>query len=269
MFKDKKEKLDKIIQPDGKTVIIPMDHGVSCGPIKGIESPKTAVKKITNGGADAIIGHLGFYIRGYLSNNIQNEEPFVMPSYIMHLSASSDLSPKKNYKVLVNSVETAAELGAGGVSVHVNIGADNEPEMLIDMGKVAQECLKYGMPLLAMMYPRGHEIDNPKDVKYAKIAARIGAELGADIIKTVYTGSPETFKEVVDGCPVPVVIAGGAKGDDLKCLEMIEGAIKAGGAGVSIGRSAFSHSDPIKMTQAVRAVVHERKTAEEAIELLR
>lgn len=264
MLKNKQEKLNKIIQSDGKTVIIPMDHGVSGGPLKGIECPKTAVENIAAGGADAIIGHLGFYLHGYLPK----KEEIDNTCYIMHLSASSDLSPRKNYKVLVNSVEMAARLGADGVSVQVNIGDDNEPEMLMDMGKVAQECLKYGMPLLAMMYPRGHEIDNPTDVKYAKIAARIGAELGADIVKTVYTGSPETFKEVVDGCPVPVVIAGGAKGDDLKCLQMIEGAIKAGGAGVSIGRSAFSHANPTKMTQAVCAIVHRGKTAQEAMGML-
>ncbi len=264
MLKNKQEKLNKIIQSDGKTVIIPMDHGVSCGPIKGIGCPQKAVEDIAAGGADAIIGHLGFYLHGYLpaKENIGNT------CYIMHLSASSDLSPRKNYKVLVNSVEMAAKLNADGVSIHVNIGDDNEPEMLMDMGKVAQECLKYGMPLLAMMYPRGHEIDNPTDVKYTKIAARIGAELGADIVKTVYTGSPETFKEVVDGCPVPVVIAGGAKGDDLKCLQMIEGAIKAGGAGVSIGRGAFSHANPTKMTQAVHAIVHGGKTAQEAMGIL-
>jgi predicted phospho-2-dehydro-3-deoxyheptonate aldolase len=261
MLKDKKEKLAKIIK-NGKTVIIPMDHGVSSGPLKGIENPCQAVENIAAGGADAIIGHLGFYLHGYKNCNVDT-------AYIMHLSASSDLSPRKNYKVLVNSVETAAELGVDGVSIHVNIGDENEPEMLKDMGRVAQDCLKYGLPLLAMMYPRGHEIDNPNDVKYAKIAARIGAELGADIVKTVYTGSAETFKEVVDGCPVPVVIAGGAKGDDLKCLEMIEGAIKAGGAGVSIGRNAFAHDDPVKMTAAVKAVVHEGKTAEEAVELLK
>lgn len=264
MLKNKQEKLNKIIQSDGKTVIIPMDHGVSCGPIKGIECPQKSVEDISVGGANAIIGHLGFYLHGYLPA----KEKIGNTSYIMHLSASSDLSPRKNYKVLVNSVEMAAKLNADGVSIHVNIGADNEPEMLMDMGKVAQECLKYGMPLLAMMYPRGHEIENPNDVKYAKIAARIGAELGADIIKTVYTGSPETFKEVVDGCPVPVVIAGGAKGDDLKCLQMIEGAIKGGGAGVSIGRGAFSHANPTKMVQAVHAIVHEGKTAQEAMGIL-
>ncbi|MFH1564367.1 MAG: class I fructose-bisphosphate aldolase family protein [bacterium] len=265
MLKNKQEKLNKIIQSDGKTVIIPMDHGVSGGPLKGIECPKTAVENISAGGADAIIGHLGFYLHGYLDKQKETQK---LPVYIMHLSASSDLSPRKNYKVLVNSVEMAAQLGADGVSVQVNIGGDNEPEMLMDMGKVAQECLKLGMPLLAMMYPRGHEIDNPNDVKYAKIAARIGAELGADIVKTVYTGSPETFQEVVDGCPVPVVIAGGAKGDDLKCLQMIEGAIKAGGAGVSIGRGAFSHANPTKMTQAVHAIVHGGKTAQEAMGML-
>lgn len=260
---DKRKKMAKLIKPDGKIFMTPMDHGMSSGPLNGIESPMQAVKNLSDGGSDIIVGHLGFYLHGFKKVE-QNTT-----AYMMHLSASSDLSPKINYKVLVNTVEMAVELGADGISIQVNIGAECEPEMLRDFGKVSQECIKYGMPLLAMIYPRGHEIKNPNDVKYAKIAARIGAELGADIVKTVYTGSPETFREVVEGCPIPVLISGGTKGDDFKCLEMVEGAMKAGSAGVSIGRNIFSHSEPVKMAQAVCSIVHGGKTAREAIEILR
>jgi len=99
-----------------------------------------------------------------------------------------------------------------------------------------------GHPLLAMMYPRGPKIKDPCDVKVVKHAVRIAAELGVDIIKTNYTGDAKSFKEVVDGAMgVPVVIAGGAKGSDMETLEMVEGAIKAGAAGVAMGRNAFQH----------------------------
>src|SRR5690606_34775819 len=116
-----------------------------------------------------------------------------------------------NHKVLVTSVEKALKLGADAVSVHVNVGSEREPEMLIKLGTVAEICDDWGMPLIAMMYPRGEKIKDEHDPEVVKLAARAGAELGADIIKTNYTGDPETFREVVKGCPVPVVIAGGPK----------------------------------------------------------
>ena len=104
------------------------------------------------------------------------------------------------------------------MSVHINIGADDEARMLEDLGKVAIECMTWGMPLLAMMYPRGATIEDEKDVAVVKHAARVGAELGADIVKCPYTGCPETFREVVEGCTVPVVIAGGSKLSDKETL---------------------------------------------------
>ncbi len=116
--------------------------------------------------------------------------------------------------------------------------------MLQGLGYVAGKCDEWGIPLLAMMYPRGKKVRSEYDVDVVKHAARIGAELGADIVKTNYTGSPETFKEVVEGCPVPVIIAGGPKMDSEKeLLEMIEGSLEAGGKGVAIGRNVFQSQD--------------------------
>jgi len=97
-----------------------------------------------------------------------------------------------------------------------------------------------------------------------KHAARIGAELGADIIKTNYTGSPETFKEVVDGCPVPVIIAGGPKvNSEQDLLEMIEGSLEAGGKGVAIGRNVFQANNPTDLVRKIAKIVHEGMSAEE------
>ena len=104
------------------------------------------------------------------------------------------------------------------------------------------------------------------DVKWVKHAARVGAELGADIVKVVYTGSPETFREVVEGCFVPVVIAGGEKmGNDHEILEMIRGALAAGGAGVSIGRNVFQHKDPVRIVQTISQIVHNGSRMEEGM----
>ncbi len=166
-------------------------------------------------------------------------------------------------------VTTALESNADAVSIHVNIGADDEAEMLKDMGKIARDCNEWGMPLLAMMYPRGKKIKNEKDVEVVKLAARVGAELGADIVKTNYTGSVESFKKVVEGCPVPVIIAGGSKGNEEDCLKMIEDAMKAGAAGVAMGRNSFQHKNPTKFVKAVCAVVHKGKSSKEACKSLR
>jgi fructose-bisphosphate aldolase/2-amino-3,7-dideoxy-D-threo-hept-6-ulosonate synthase len=141
--------------------------------------------------------------------------------------------------------------------------------MLEDLGTVAVECLEWGLPLLAMMYPRGAKIEDENDVEVVKHAARVGAELGADIIKCPYTGSPETFREVVEGCLAPVVIAGGSKTSDEETLRMIEGAMKAGGIGISMGRNAFQHENPAKLVRAACAIVHEGMPANEALKILR
>jgi fructose-bisphosphate aldolase/2-amino-3,7-dideoxy-D-threo-hept-6-ulosonate synthase len=155
------------------------------------------------------------------------------------------------------------------VSIHVNIGAEDEAEMLKDLGNISASCREWGMPLVAMMYPRGKKIDKlggEHSVEAVKLAARCGAELGADIIKTNYTGDPDSFKEVTGGCPAPVVIAGGPKMDtDKDILEMVHGAISAGGAGTSIGRNIFQHKNPVAIVSAISKIVHDGADVERAL----
>jgi len=119
------------------------------------------------------------------------------------------------------------------------------------------------------MYPRGPKIKSEHDVEYVKHAARLGAELGADIVKTNYTGSPETFMKVVEGCPVPVVVAGGPKTKSVEeFLRMVYDAMHAGAAGVSIGRNVFQHEKPAAMVKALRGIVHEGLSVKEALQIL-
>ncbi|WP_456484647.1 2-amino-3,7-dideoxy-D-threo-hept-6-ulosonate synthase [Desulfurobacterium sp.] len=256
-------RLERIInRKTGKTVIIPMDHGVSMGPIPGIINIRESIDKVANGGANAIIIHKGLVRHGHRKRGKD-------VGLIIHLSASTSLSPKPNTKVIVCSVEEAIKIGADGVSVHVNLGDINEDKMLEDFGAIAESCLEWGMPLIAMMYARGEGIKNPFDPDVVAHCARVAAELGADIVKVAYTGDTETFRKVVEGCPIPVVIAGGPKmSNDMEILEMVEGAMKAGGAGVSIGRNAFQHEDPEKIVRAISLIVHEGKTAKEAAKVL-
>ena len=260
----KKIRLERIIDRNShKTVIIPMDHGVTVGPIEGLANMRETISKIVAGGANAILMHKGIVRAGHRGTGDD-------VGLIIHLSGGTSLSPDPNAKELVCTVEEAIKLGADAVSLHINIGAQTDKEMLRQIGHISERCMVWQMPLVAMMYTRGANIKDEYDVKNVKIAARIGAELGADIVKVVYTGSVESFAEVVEGCPVPVVIAGGAKMDsDEDIFKMVEGALAAGAAGVSIGRNAFQHKNPTKMVQTLSKMVHEGVGVEEAICILK
>ena len=259
----KKIRMDRIInRHSGKTVIIPMDHGVTVGPMAGLIKMEETIHAVAMGGANAIVIHKGLVEAGHRGSRKDL-------GFIIHLSASTRMMPDPNCKIMVCTVEEAIKLGADAVSIHVNIGAEDEKSMLKDLGAVAKEAMEWGMPLLAMMYTRGPKVENEYDVKWVKHAARVGAELGADIIKVPYTGSSESFQEVVEGCFVPVVIAGGEKMEnDQDILEMVKGAIAAGGAGVSIGRNVFQHKDPTKIVQAISKIVHNGSTVEEGLKEL-
>jgi class I fructose-bisphosphate aldolase len=251
--------MERIIDRNtSKTVIVPLDHGVSSGPIYGITDMRDAVDRVVRGGANAIVEHKGMVGAGHRRSGKD-------VGLIIHLSASTALSPYPNTKTLVCSVEEALRLGADAVSIHVNIGDDMERQMLNDFGEVSRRAQDWGMPLLAMIYPRGEKIANEYDPKVLKHAARLGAELGADIVKISYSGSVESFQEVVTCCHVPVVIAGGEKMEsDKQIFEVVRGAMDAGGAGVSIGRNVFQHEDSTRMVAAVSMIVHENATVEEA-----
>jgi len=259
MDQGKNRRLKRIMQVDNRTVIVPMDHGVTVGPIPGITNMQQAINQLLKGGADAILVHKG--IAKHVDSN--------GTGLIVMLSGMSNLSPNVNGKVQVCSVQEAIRLGADAVSVHVNIGAQDEDKMLQNMGKVADECDQYGMPLLAMMYPRGPKIQNEHALEVVAHAARIGAELGADIIKANFTGSIDSFKNVVESCPVPVVIAGGPKcKTSQEVLQTTHDALSAGAAGLSIGRNVFQHENPTLIVKALSAIVHKNASVEGALKIL-
>lgn len=245
-----------------KTIIVPLDHGISVGPIDGVRNLKAMIQEIADGGANAIVEH-----KGLVEEGLRDKGPDI--GLIVHLSASTSLAPNPHAKTLVCSVEEAIRMGADAVSIHVNIGNGDEKQMLQDFGKVSYEAQNWGMPLLAMMYPRGEKIKNEYDPEAIRHAARVGAELGADIVKVPYTGSVESFRGVVEGCFQPVVIAGGPKmNSDRELLEMVKGADEAGAAGLSIGRNVFQNARPKVLLRAFAAIVHEGASVDEAMEIL-
>jgi predicted phospho-2-dehydro-3-deoxyheptonate aldolase len=255
----KKRRLKRIFRSDNRTVIVPMDHGVTIGPVTGLVNMQATIDKLLLGGVDAVL----------INRGIAKSVDTGNAGLIIHLSGITVLCPDPNNKVQIGSVDDAVRLGADAVSVHINVGAKQEDSMLATLGKVACECDDFGMPLLAMMYPRGPNIKDSHDVEVVAHAARLGAELGADIIKTNYTGDAESFKAVVDSCHVPVIIAGGPKAETTRdVLQMVKDSMTAGGAGLSIGRNVFQHQDPTKMVKALSALVHKEASVDEAMKIL-
>ncbi len=248
------------ILDNGKAVIIPMDHGLTLGPVKGLVNFDETVNRVVHGGATAVLFH-----KGVIRN--MNQPPGPRCGVILHVSASTSLASYPNYKVTVATIEQAVRLGVDAVSTHTNVGGtEEEAEMLEMLGEVADACDEYQIPLLAMVYPRGPNVTDPFDPEIVAHVARVGAELGADLVKTNYTGDPDSFKRVTKGCPVPVVIAGGPIAEtDQQVLEMVKGAMEGGAIGVSIGRNAFQHDTPNTIVKAISAIVKEDASVEEAM----
>lgn len=244
-------RLSRLFGGSPRLLIVPMDHGVTLGAVGGLRNIKSVVRAVTAGGANAVVVHKGIAaeIAGELS-----AEPHA--ELIVHLSASTRLAPDPNRKVLVSSVEQALQLGATAVSVHVNLGSAAEPKMLRDLGRVGEECRRWGTPLLAMMYVRDGNPAHEHDPERLAHAARVAEELGADLVKVNYTGAPDTFAGVVSGVRIPVVIAGGAKTSEVtEFLAAVHGAVRAGARGVAIGRNIFEDPDPRNLTALVRQVL--------------
>jgi fructose-bisphosphate aldolase/2-amino-3,7-dideoxy-D-threo-hept-6-ulosonate synthase len=237
-----------------------MDHGLTDGTIKGLENLAEMVDKVAKGGANAVLEHSGMVGAGH-------REYGKDIGLIIHLSGATSLAPDPNRKVLVCSVERALKMGADACSIHINIGADDEPEMLQDAHKVIEASREWGVPLIAMMYPRGRKIEDENDPEVVNIAVRAGAELGADIVKTNYPGDIDSFKEIVSGVRhIPVIIAGGPKMDTITdLLQMVYDSIQGGGAGVAFGRNIFQSEDPTKLVSAISKIVHKDYNVDEVL----
>jgi class I fructose-bisphosphate aldolase len=224
---------------------------------------RQAVSQAAEGGADAVLMHKGLVRCCHRGSGRD-------VGLIVHISASTALSPAANSKTLVGTVEEAIRLGADGVSVHVNIGDEDEKSMLADFGRIAQSCDSWGMPLLAMVYARGPKVRDEYDPDVVAHCARVGVELGADVVKVPYTGDMETFSRVTGACCIPVIIAGGAKMDSNRdILQMVHDSLKAGGGGISLGRNVFQHEDPQCLLRALRGLVHEDWSVEQAMQAMR
>lgn len=241
----------------GKTVMVPLTHGVGMGPIEGIRDVKNSVDTMALGGANAVILHKGIVAAAHRRTGKDI-------GLIIHLTATGN----DGTQTLVTDVEEALVMGADAVSVRIEIGGPDEKDMLGLLGEVSGEAGRWGMPLFALMHPvqgKGAK----QEIKHLMRAARIGAELGADVVRVPYTGSAETFREVVSVCPVPLVALGGEKKEkERDVLDMVRGVMEAGAYGVSMGRNIFQYEKPGNMIKAVSDIVHKGVTIATAMKVL-
>lgn len=241
-------RMKRIFRTDGRALIVAMDHGLIDGPCAGLEQPGETIAKIAAGGADAILTSYGVARRfaGELAG---------LGLILRVDGGATSLGNSSGPGATFFGVEEALRLGADAVAVSAFPGSPVEVESLERLAHVIAAAHSWGMPVMAEMVPGG--FDSPPDKRTPEaiaLAVRVGAELGADFVKTPYTPG---FERVVSTCYVPVVVLGGAKrGNEAAMLADIQAAIDAGGAGVAIGRNIFQAEDPAVMTAAVAQVVH-------------
>ncbi|MEU6062841.1 2-amino-3,7-dideoxy-D-threo-hept-6-ulosonate synthase [Streptomyces sp. NPDC047097] len=245
-------RLARLSRPgDGRFLFVPLDHSVSDGPIVSAEGFGTLVQDIVAGGADGIVVHKG-------RARLIPPELLAHSALVVHLSASTAHAPDVDAKVLVGDVEEALRLGADAVSVHVNIGSDTEAAQLADLGAVASACERWGIPLMAMIYPRGPRVDDPTRPELIAHVVNIAADLGVDIVKTVLAAPTERMAEVIAGSPLPVIVAGGG-GSGQSLHEFAHAALSAGCRGLAVGRRVFTSPSPQQAVRELAAIVHGRE----------
>ena len=232
-------------------MITPLDHSISEGPVvpKGTTLDQLA-GRLAAGGSDAVVVHKG-------SVRHISPERFAAMSLIIHLNASTSRALDPNAKYVVTEVEEALRLGADAVSVHVNLGSDDEGQQIGDLGRIADACDRWNLPLLAMIYPRGPRIVNPRDPAMVAHAVTVASDLGADLVKTVFLGSTAEMLDLTAACPVPILVAGGpALPTEEDVLAYVRDALAGGAGGVAMGRNIFQASDPRRLAAKVARLVH-------------
>jgi len=242
----------------GRMVILPLDHGVTCGPASGLKQMDRAIRLGIRGGADALVLHKGMI-------PLLEKVNQTLPGVFMHLSASTTLGGQLQRKMLVGTVEEAIQRGADGVSMQVNLGGDFEGEMIRDLGLVGSACARWQMPLLVMAYVQDAHSDSTVPDEALAHGARLAAELGADIIKIPAPARLEALSEITASLAVPVIIAGGGKEEDTRLfLEKLSGTLVHGARGFAIGRNVFQHERPEALLTAITNMVHLGFSAETA-----
>jgi putative autoinducer-2 (AI-2) aldolase len=250
-----KNRLSRLFQKDGKALFLPIDHGYFQGPTHCLEKPGETIKPIYQY-ADALM-----LTRGILRNCV---DPAIEKPIIMRVSgAVSVVGEDLANESIVTGIQEILRLNASAVSMSVFVGSKYENKSLSNLAKLVDECEEYGIPVMAVSAV-GKELEK-REARYLALAARISAEIGARVVKTYYC---ENFHKIVEGCPVPVVIAGGPKTETQKeVFDFVYDGMQAGAAGVNLGRNIWQTEYPVASIRAIRAIIHENYTAKEADDL--
>jgi 3-hydroxy-5-phosphonooxypentane-2,4-dione thiolase len=247
-----KNRMSKIIRPeDGRTVMLAVDHGYFLGPTERLENPTRTIKPLLPY-ADSLM-----LTRGVLRTSVNPSTD--VPIVLRVSGGSSIVGEDLSKESITTSIEDAMKLNASCLALSIFVGSKYEHQTLTNLAKLVDEGERFGIPILAVTAV-GKEM--ARDHRYLALACRIAAELGAHLIKTYYC---ENFQKVVEGCPVPVIIAGGKKlPNELDALQLAYDAVDNGATGVDMGRNIWQSDYPVAMIRAVRAIVHENSNVKEA-----
>jgi len=246
-------RMARIIRPEtGRSLMLAVDHGYFLGPTSGLEVPAETIGPLVPY-ADALM-----LTRGILRTSVTGT---TSTPIVLRVSGGTSILRDLDNEGITTTIREAIRLNAAGVALSIFVGAEHEKETLLGLSNLINEAEEYGIPTLAVTAVGK---DMARDARYLGLASRIAAELGARMVKTYYC---DGFPKVVQGCPVPIVIAGGKKLPEPEALEMAFQAISDGAVGVDMGRNIFQSEDPVAMIRAVRALLHENKTPKEAYEI--
>jgi len=251
-----KNRLSKLIQPDGHCFFLAIDHGYFQGPTNRLEKPGETIKPILPY-CDAL-----FVTRGVLRSCVDTA---IDKPIILRVSGGTSMAGKDlAHEGLTTSIEEILRLNASAVGVSIFVGSDYEHQTLMNLSKLVNECEDYGIPVMAVTAV-GKEMEK-REARYLALACRIAAELGAKVVKTYWC--EKDFDKVVNGCPVPVVVAGGPKcKTELEIFEFVYDGMQNGSIGITLGRNVWQSPHPVAVAKALRAIVHEKATPKEAQEI--
>jgi putative autoinducer-2 (AI-2) aldolase len=251
-----KNRLSRLIQPDGKALFLPIDHGYFQGPTHMLEKPGETIKPLVQY-ADAIM-----LTRGVLRNCIDPAIP--QPIKLRVSGAATVVGEDLANENLVTSIQEIIRLNAMAASMSVFIGSKYEHQSLSNLAKLVDDCEDYGIHVMAVTAV-GKELEK-REARYLALCCRVAAEIGARVVKTYYC--KDNFEKVVDGCPVPVVIAGGPKvATQREVFEFVYDGMHKGAIGVNLGRNIWQTEHPVAAIRGIRGIIHEGYTAEEAQQL--
>jgi putative autoinducer-2 (AI-2) aldolase len=248
-----KNRLSRIIKPDtNRTVMLAVDHGYFLGPTKKLEDARSTIEPLLPY-ADALM-----LTRGILRTSVDPGED--VPIVLRVSGGSSIIGKDLSNEGITTCMEEAIRLNVSAVALSIFVGTDYEHQTLCNLATLVDLAHPFGIPVLAVTAV-GKELGK-RDVRFLSLSCRIAAELGASYVKTYYC---DEFEKVVESCPIPIVIAGGPKLEtERDALEMAHDAVEKGAAGVDMGRNIWQSPHPVAMIKAVRAVVHQKMSPEEA-----